>query len=285
MKKILITGGKGQLGMSLNSIKKSYPRYQMVFTDIEELDISDKEGIGKTLDEDEYYAIINCAAYTAVDKAEEEVELSTKLNALAPKYLGEEASKRGIRLIHISTDYVFDGSKNTPYSPKDEAEPNSIYGKTKLEGEKNIMSIEGLSYLIIRTSWLYSQYGHNFVKTMARLGSERDEITVVYDQVGSPTYAKDLAIGIMEALEIMDADTRELFHFSNEGVCSWYDFAYKIMELKDLKAKVSPILSKGYPTPAPRPHYSVLDKSEFRAYTQRDIPHWEESLKICIKNI
>jgi dTDP-4-dehydrorhamnose reductase len=282
MKEILVTGAKGQLGSCLKDIHFNYPSYKFYFTDYEELDICSEESINEFLDKHNISSIVNCAAYTAVDKAETEQEKAYNLNANAPKLLSIQASKRNIHLIHISTDYVFDNSKNTPISPLDKAtNPKSVYGKTKLEGEKNIQAFAN-SYTIIRTAWLYSEYGNNFVKTMIRLGSERENLNVVYDQIGSPTYAKDLAKAIMEAIIKSNPSTKEILHYSNEGVCSWYDFAKKIMELKNLSCKVNPILSKDYPAPAERPVYSVLDKDSTKKYLGVSVPHWEDSLKECL---
>lgn len=282
MKEILVTGAKGQLGSCLKDIHLNYPSYKFYFTDYEELDICSEESINEFLDKHNISSIVNCAAYTAVDKAETEQEKAYNLNANAPKLLSIQASKRNIHLIHISTDYVFDNSKNTPISPLDKAtNPKSVYGKTKLEGEKNIQAFAN-SYTIIRTAWLYSEYGNNFVKTMIRLGSERENLNVVYDQIGSPTYAKDLAKAIMEAIIKSNPSTKEILHYSNEGVCSWYDFAKKIMELKNLSCKVNPILSKDYPAPAERPVYSVLDKDSTKKYLGVSVPHWEDSLKECL---
>lgn len=285
MKEILVTGAKGQLGSCLMDIHLNYPSYEFYFTDYEELDICSEGSINEFLDKHNISSIINCAAYTAVDKAETEQEKAYNLNANAPKLLSIQASKRNIHLIHISTDYVFDNSKNTPISPLDKAtNPKSVYGKTKLEGEKYIQEIAS-SYTIIRTAWLYSEYGNNFVKTMIRLGSERESLNVVYDQIGSPTYAKDLAKAIMEAIIKSNPSTKEILHYSNEGVCSWHDFAKKIMQLNNLSCNVNPILSKDYPAPAERPVYSVLDKDATKKYLGISIPHWEDSLKECLTHL
>lgn len=282
MKEILVTGADGQLGSCLKEIHSNYPEYVFHFTDYKELDICSQESISNLLGTHNIFAIINCAAYTAVDKAETEEEKAFNLNANAPKLLSIEASKRNIHLIHISTDYVFDNSNNTPISPINKATfPKSVYGKTKLEGEKYIQEFAN-SYTIIRTAWLYSEYGNNFIKTMIRLGSERENLNVVYDQIGSPTYAKDLAKVIMQAIIQSNSSTKEILHYSNEGVCSWYDFAKKIMELNGLSCKVNPILSKDYPAPAERPVYSVLDKDSTKKYLNISIPHWEDSLKECL---
>lgn len=282
MKKLLITGGNGQLGNSLRKISKDYPDYKFCFTDYQELDITSQEAISNYLDTENFFAIINCAAYTAVDKAETEKDEAKLLNSLAPLYLAKESDKRGIGLIHISTDYVFGNTKNTPIHPQEkDTNPNSIYGQTKLEGEENIKQNHN-QYIIIRTSWLYSEFGSNFVKTMIRLGKERESLNVVYDQVGSPTYAVDLAKAIMEFVNRLTPQTQKILHYANEGVCSWYDFAKKIMELENIDCKINPILSEEYPSPAPRPSYSVLDKQSTKDYLSISIPHWEDSLKNCL---
>lgn len=285
MKNILITGANGQLGSCLRRISNKFPEYGFCFTDYKELDICSKDQISQYLDQESFFAIINCAAYTAVDKAETEINLATLLNATAPKLLSIEASKRNISLIHISTDYVFDNTNSTPIEPLNQSTfPNSIYGKTKLEGEKNIQEFSS-SYTIIRTAWLYSEFGNNFVKTMIRLGKERESLNVVYDQIGSPTYAMDLAKAIMLAVKKLTPQTKQVLHYSNEGVCSWYDFAKKIMEIENINCKVNPIRTKDYPAPAPRPSFSVLDKQSTKEYLQINIPHWEDSLKECLKSI
>lgn len=285
MKKILVTGGNGQLGSSLKSLSNFNANFKLIFTDVQELDITSEEKVSEFLDKDKYYAIINCAAYTAVDKAESDKDLACLLNTQAPKFLSIQASKRGIKLIHISTDYVFDGKKNTPLKPSDNTLPNSIYGLTKLEGEKNIIKYCSSGFIIIRTSWLYSEFGNNFLNTMLRLGSEKETLNVVYDQVGTPTFARDLAKTIITSLEHIQEDTKRIFHFSNEGVCSWYDFARKIMILSKLDCNINPILSTQYPTPAPRPSYSVLDKSDIKEFLNIEIPYWEDALIECIETI
>lgn len=285
MKNILVTGGNGQLGSSLKILSKNYPDYKFCFTDYEELDITSQEAISNYLDSDKFFAVINCAAYTAVDKAESDKDKARLFNSTAPKYLAIEAEKRGVGLIHISTDYVFGNTKNTPIQPLDkDTNPNSVYGQTKLEGENNIQKNIS-SYIIIRTAWLYSEFGCNFVKTMIRLGEEKESINVVYDQVGSPTYALDLAKAIMESLNHITPITKMILHYTNDGVCSWYDFAKKIMELKGINCKINPILTKQYPSPAPRPSYSVLDKQPIKNYLSIEIPHWEDSLKECLKKL
>lgn len=269
---LLITGSKGQLGTCLTA---RLP--QAIGVDIDVLDICDFVALKKFTDENNIDCIVNCAAYTAVDKAEEEPELAKKINADAVLNL----AKTGAKVIHISTDYVFNGKSSTPYSESDAPSPASVYGRTKLDGE-NALFENAKSAFVIRTSWLYSNYGNNFVKTMRRLGAERESLNVVFDQIGTPTFADDLADAIVKILPLLKDGCKELFHFSNEGVCSWYDFARKIMELSSLSCKVSPIESKDYPTKACRPNYSVLNKSKIKNFAGLEIPHWEESLKKCI---
>jgi dTDP-4-dehydrorhamnose reductase len=283
MKTILITGANGQLGSAINKIHSNYSKYNFIFTDREELDITSQEAVSCLLDKHNVFAIVNCAAYTAVDRAESDAELAGKLNSLAPLYLSIEAAKRNIHLVHISTDYVFSGKKNTPLSPLDtDKNPVSVYGKTKLEGEKNVI-FNAYSYIIIRTAWLYSETGNNFAKTMLQLGAEKESLNVVYDQIGSPTFATDLALAIMKAVDKFSEPQKQILHYTNEGVCSWYDFAKKVMEIGGRNCKVNPILTSQYPTPAQRPAYSVLDKQPLKDFLQIEIPHWEDSLKECIK--
>jgi dTDP-4-dehydrorhamnose reductase len=276
--KILVTGSNGQLGQSFRKISANY-EHEFVFTDVEELDITNEEQIDNYLGNKDLDCLINCAAYTAVDKAENDYDLALLLNTQAPYLLAKYTKKYKIRFIHISTDYVFDGKSSTPYTPQSVPNPKSVYGNTKLQGEKKILRCNK-SANIVRTSWLYSEFGNNFVKTMIKLGQTKSSINVVYDQIGTPTYATDLAEAIMKMLDRSSLDS--IYHFSNEGVCSWYDFAKKIMELNKLKCKVMPILSKDYPTVAKRPFYSVLDKSDIKESLHIEIPHWEDSLKKCL---
>lgn len=276
--KILVTGSNGQLGQSFRKISANY-EHEFVFTDVEELDITNEEQIDNYLSNKDLDCLINCAAYTAVDKAENDYDLALLLNTQAPYLLAKYTKKYKIRFIHISTDYVFDGKSSTPYTPQSIPNPKSVYGNTKLQGEKKILRCNKNAN-IVRTSWLYSEFGNNFVKTMIKLGQTKSSINVVYDQIGTPTYATDLAEAIMKMLDRSSLDN--IYHFSNEGVCSWYDFAKKIMELNKLKCKVMPILSKDYPTVAKRPFYSVLDKSDIKASLHIEIPHWEDSLKKCL---
>ena len=274
----LITGAKGQLGTELS---KRLP--DAIYTDVDDLDITHESLVADFVKKYKIDTIINCAAYTAVDKAEDNIDLATKINVDGPANL----AKTGAKIVHISTDYVFDGTAHKPYSPdstKDEINPISIYGKTKFAGELKVLRYAIYS-VIIRTAWLYSQYGNNFVKTMRRLGAEKESINVVADQIGTPTYAGDLADAIVKILPQMNLKTRGIYHFTNMGVCSWYDFATEIMELSGLKCKVNPISSAEYPTRAKRPFYSVLDKSDIQKTFGLEIDHWKKSLMKCIKEL
>jgi dTDP-4-dehydrorhamnose reductase len=286
--KILITGAYGQLGNEIKSLVKNFPKWNFLFTDIDSLDITDAKTIELYLQKNNPDIIVNCAAYTAVDKAESETEIAGKVNDLAPSLLAKYAKKTGARFIHISTDYVFNGESSTPYVEEDKVDPKSIYGKTKLQGEQNCTK-ENPDTLIIRTSWLYSAFGNNFVKTMLRLGKERDLLKVVFDQIGTPTYASDLAKVIMAIISRFELDNQYfvpgVYHFSNEGVASWYDFAKAIFEISDIECKVIPVRSSEFPTPAKRPGYSVLDKSKIKNTYGITIPYWKDSLKNCIEKL
>jgi len=270
----LVTGCKGQLGTALQSLLKD----KAVYVDRDELDLTDEEAVKKYLTENTFERIINCAAYTAVDRAEGDVENAHKVNALAPLYL----AKYGKHIVHISTDYVFDGTNHKPYTEEDKTNPVSVYGKTKREGEINVLN-NAESAIIIRTAWLYSPHGGNFVKTMRKLGEQKESLNVVFDQVGTPTNAYDLAEAIVAALPQIRNDEKEIYHFTDEGVCSWYDFATEIMDMSKLPCKVYPIESKDYPTPAARPHYSVLNKAKIKQRFNINIPHWKEGLAKCLK--
>ncbi|MBR2286501.1 MAG: dTDP-4-dehydrorhamnose reductase [Alphaproteobacteria bacterium] len=271
----LITGGNGQLGTELS---KRLP--DAIRTDVNDLDITHESLVADFVKKYKIDTIINCAAYTAVDKAEDNIDLATKINVDGPANL----AKTGAKIVHISTDYVFDGTAHKPYSPdstKDEINPISIYGKTKFAGEVKVLRY-AIHSVIIRTAWLYSPYGNNFVKTMRKLGAEKESINVVADQIGTPTYAADLADAIVKILPQMNLKTRGIYHFTNMGVCSWYDFAHEIMDLSGLKCRVNPIKTTEYPTRAKRPYYSVLDKSDIINTFGLEIPHWKDSLKKCI---
>ena len=280
---ILITGSNGQLGNEIKLLQAMYAQHTWFNTDVNELDITDKAAIERFVEANEIGGIVNCAAYTAVDKAESDLLLARKLNADAPAFLAEAVVKRGGWMVQVSTDYVFDGTKHTPYVESDEPCPNSVYGQTKLEGEQAVAKFCPNS-MIIRTAWLYSEFGNNFVKTMIRLGKEREQLGVIFDQVGTPTYAPDLATVIMTA---MDKGIKPgVYHFSNEGVTSWYDFTKSIHRLSGITTcKVSPLHTVEYPTPANRPAYSVLDKTKIKTTYGIEIPHWEESLAKCITKL
>lgn len=278
--KILVTGANGQLGRSMRKITGEYPQHEFLFTDMPEMDITEKAGIEAFVREKGVQAIVNCAAYTAVDRAETEIELAEKINILGTKVLGEVAKMFSIPLIHISTDYVFCGEGCHPLKETDATAPTGVYGRTKLDGEKALESTS-CDAAIIRTAWLYSEFGGNFVKTMLRLAGERNSLNVVYDQVGSPTYATDLARALMTVLN-NGVQGLSIYHFSNEGAISWYDFAKAIFEESGDKIAVSPIESDKYPSPTKRPAYSVLSKEKIKA-AGIDVPYWKDSLKECIR--
>ena len=286
MANILITGANGQLGSEFKQISGLTDNH-FIFTDINELDITDNEAVNIFFKSRRIDFIINCAAYTAVDKAENEQEQARLINVKAVENISHAAKENNCYLIHISTDYVFDGKNYKPYIEEDMVSPQSVYGKTKLEGEKIMESYA--KGLIIRTSWLYSSFGHNFVKTMLRMGKERGELNVVFDQIGTPTYAADLAGAILEIIKQTITNSKKIipgiYHYSNEGVCSWYDFSKEIMDLDEINCKVNPIESKDYPTPAKRPFYSVLNKEKIKSVFGIEIPYWKDSLNECIKLI
>jgi dTDP-4-dehydrorhamnose reductase len=283
MYNILVTGANGQLGSEIRDLEIYYPTYNFNFTDREELDITKHKAVENFIEVNTITTIINCAAYTAVDKAESEIAVANEINHLAIENFARIAKAKGIKLIHISTDYVFDGNSYKPYTEADTPNPQSVYGKTKLDGESALRKINPDNAVIIRTSWVYSGYGNNFVKTMLRLGKERNELNVVADQIGTPTYAADLAQAILTIVPKLKNETVELFHYSNEGACSWYDFAKAIFEISNIKIKVDPIESFQYSTPAERPFYSVLNKASIKETYQVEIPYWKDSLKICLQ--
>ena len=280
---ILVTGCNGQLGSEMQLLEKENPQHTFFNTDVEELDITDQDAIEKFVAYNGIDGIVNCAAYTAVDKAEANEELCTRLNAEAPAYLAAAVGQRGGWMIQISTDYVFDGTKHTPYTEDDDTCPNSVYGKTKLVGELNVQKLCENS-MIIRTAWLYSTFGNNFVKTMIRLGKEKPELGVIFDQIGTPTYARDLAVAIFAAVN--KGIVPGVYHFSNEGVISWYDFTKAIHRIAGINTcHVRPLHTAEYPTPAKRPHYSVLDKTKIKNTFGIEVPYWEESLRECIEKL
>ena len=280
---ILITGANGQLGNEMRRLSGLYPQHQYCFTDVEELDICNQEAVNAFVKDNAIEVIVNCAAYTAVDKAEDNPELCDKLNHIAPCYLAEAAQAQGASLIQISTDYVFDGTAYKPYTEDQPTCPQSVYGRTKADCERDIMRICPQT-MIIRTAWLYSPFGNNFVKTMIRLGRERTQLGVVSDQIGTPTLASDLASAIYVAIN--QGIKPGIFHYTNEGVCSWYDFALAIFRLAGItNCAVRPLHTEEYPAKATRPHFSVLDKTKIKQTYGMKIPHWEESLQVCLKEI
>lgn len=283
MKTILVTGSNGQLGSEMQKVAKQYSDFNYIFTDVAELDICDKAALESFCRENAINFIVNCAAYTAVDKAENDQDLCYKINKDAVQNIGQIAAALNIKVIHISTDYVFDGTNHIPYTEDMVVCPTSVYGKSKLDGENELIKICNEA-VIIRTSWLYSSFGNNFVKTMIRLGKERDSLGVIFDQVGTPTYAADLADAIMKIIT-HHTFVPGIYHFSNEGVCSWYDFTKSIHKMSGIHCNVKPIETKDYPVPTPRPHYSVLNKSKIKNNYGIIIPHWEESLAKCLEEL
>jgi len=280
---ILITGCNGQLGNEMQLLEKEYSQHTYYNTDVAELDITSQQAVERFVVDHEIDGIVNCAAYTAVDKAETNEALCQLLNAEAPAYLAHAVGSRGGWMIQISTDYVFDGTAHTPYTEDADTCPNSVYGRTKLVGELNVQKLCPQS-MIIRTAWLYSTFGANFVKTMIRLGRERTELGVIFDQIGTPTYARDLARVIMTAVE--QGIRPGIYHFSDEGVTSWYDFTKAIHRLAGISTcHVRPLHTSEYPTPAARPHYSVLDKTKLKQTYGIEVPYWEESLADCIRQM
>ena len=304
---VLVTGSNGQLGSEIKELilvtdglpsvensskatssgegKPSLPKTHFFFTDKNELDISDVNALKNFVETNGINAIINCAAYTAVDKAESDEQNADKINRLAVKQLAQISKEKNIKLIHVSTDYVFDGENYKPYTEDDATSPNGVYGSSKLEGEKAMQEINPKNSIIIRTSWVYSSYGNNFVKTMLRLGKEKEKLGVIYDQVGTPTYAKDLAKAILEILPNIKNEKVEIYNYSNEGVLSWYDFAKEIMRMAKLTCEVNPIETTQYPTPAKRPHYSLLNKSKIKKEFGIIIPYWKDSLDKCLRKM
>jgi len=291
MSNILVTGSHGQLGSEIKIIVKDnsldYIDKRFFFTTKDSLDITDKSSIEAYIKEHNIDIIINCAAYTAVDNAEENIIMADAINREAVKDLAIFSKKYNIKLIHISTDYLFDGNTFKPYTEEIQSNPQGIYSKTKLAGEQEIRQINPSNSIIIRTSWIYSSLGTNFVKTMLKLGTEKESLNVVFDQIGTPTYARDLANAILSIINhpIIDNDDVAIYHYSNEGVASWYDFAKSIFEISNIDCKVNPIETHQYPTPAKRPYYSILNKAKIKRDYGLDIPYWRDSLKNCLFNI
>lgn len=282
--KILVTGANGQLGKEMHAILEKECPGQTLYTDVDTLDISDAKSVEQFFDQNELTHVINCAAYTAVDKAESDQTMCYRINVDAVQNIAKAASKYGVKVVHVSTDYVFDGKNYRPYTEADKTNPTSTYGTTKRKGEMILLSFCP-DAVIVRTAWLYSPHGHNFVKTMMKLGDEKPELRVVFDQIGSPTSATDLAAAIYAII-----NSRQwvpgTYHFTNEGVASWYDFAKAIHRIAGItNCKITPVTTEDYPTPATRPHYSVLDKTMIKRTFGIEIPYWENSLADCISRI
>ncbi|MBL4650432.1 MAG: dTDP-4-dehydrorhamnose reductase, partial [Aureispira sp.] len=256
--------------------------FSFVFVDKKDLDIGDKDAVLAFFEAQTFEYCINCAAYTAVDKAESDTETAYLVNALGPQNLAVACQKHQTRLVQISTDYVYHSNQNFPFKETDATSPESVYGRTKLDGEKLAVD-NNPETLIIRTSWVYSSFGNNFVKTMIRLGNDRDQLSIIFDQIGSPTYARDLAKAILDIIQQNPSDFTGIYHYSNEGVCSWFDFAQAIFELEGIECKTSPIETKDYPTPAKRPHFSLLNKNKIKTTFALEVPYWRDSLKACLK--
>jgi len=284
MYNILVTGANGQLGKSIRDLSINYT-YNFFFTTKLELDITSKDNIETFCKDNKITHIINCSAYTNVDEAEDNIELAYKVNHIGVKNLANISKIMNINLIHISTDYVFDGKNYKPYIESDIVNPIGVYGKSKLDGEKSLIDINPKNSIIIRTSWVYSKYGNNFVKTILRLAKDRDNLNVIYDQIGTPTYAKDLASTILEILPKISNIDIEIYNFSNEGVVSWFDFAKEIVKMSKIKCEINPIESKDYPTKVDRPYYSVLNKSKIKETFDIISPYWKDGLDNCLKEL
>ena len=287
---ILVTGSNGQLGSEIKELSTKY-EYKFFFTDRSNIDITKKENIKTFCEINNINTIINCAAYTAVDKAESDEINADLINRKAVKKLALVSSELNIKLIHISTDYVFDGKAYKPYVEEFQTNPQSVYGKTKLDGENELIKINPKNSIIIRTSWVYSSFGNNFVKTMLRLGKEKTELGVIFDQIGTPTYAAHLAMAILDIIPKLGiansfgVDNVQIYNYSNEGVLSWYDFAKEIMKMAKLNCKINPIETFQYPTPAKRPHFSLLNKSKIKSKFNLEIPYWKDGLDDCLKRL
>lgn len=285
MYQILVTGANGQLGNEIRNLAKDYPDYTFFFTDVDDLDITSISQVENFLNQQKIDIIVNCAAYNVVDGAEKDTETAFLINSIAVKYIAQLARKKNIFYIHVSSDYVFDGMKNMPYLESDQPNPLSAYARSKHEGETQVQNTLD-NGAIIRTSWLYSSYGNNFVKTILKHAQEKDQLKVVSDQVGTPTYAADLANAILQFIpHHKQINGVGIFHYSNEGIASWYDFAKAILEISGIECKIVPVDTKDYPLPALRPFYSVLNKSKIKSFLDIEIPYWRDSLKVCLNKI
>lgn len=282
MIKVLVTGANGQLGLELAGLEHKFPNLNLIFTDKNTLNIVDFEAMESYISTNKIDVIVNCAGYTQVDKAEDEPKIADEVNHLAVKNLGLIAKQHHLKLIHISTDYVFDGNSEIPYKESDATNPQNAYGITKLNGEKALSEINPRDSIIIRTSWLYSEFGNNFVKSMLKLSKEKESITVVSDQIGSPTYAKDLALAILQIIPQIDSDGLQIYHYANKGQCSWFQFAEAIMKIAQRNCLILPITSAEFKTKAKRPKYSLLDTDKIQHTFNLEIPNWEDALRECI---
>jgi len=288
---ILVTGSKGQVGQEIQALSTDFQQFSFVFVDVDELDITQPAAVNEFFEKHNFQYCINCAAYTAVDKAETETSLAWKVNTVGPGNLSKACAKKNAHLIQISTDYVYHNNQNVPMVETDMTNPQGVYAKTKLEGEDVAMKSHSTGVMVIRTSWVYSSFGNNFVKSMLRLGAEKPELGVVFDQIGTPTYARDLARAILTILQKVENQEVErfllkgIYHYSNEGVTSWYDFAVAVFDYKNMPVKVRPIETKDYPLPAKRPPFSILNKHKIKAAFGLNIPHWQASLKSCLELI
>jgi len=279
---ILVTGSYGQVGSELQYLAPQYSNFSFIFVDKDDLDITNLKAVQDFFESNDFDYCINCAAYTAVDKAESDEEIAKLVNVTGAKNLALACQANNARLIHISTDYVYHNDQNTPFQEDDVTNPQSVYGQTKLDGDLVALK-ENKETIVIRTSWVYSSFGNNFVKTMLRLGADRDKLTVIFDQIGSPTYARDLAKAMLDIIKQKPSEFQGIYHYSNEGVCSWFDFAVAIFEIKNINCQTSPIETKDYPTPAKRPHFSLLNKAKIRTAFNLDIPYWRDALKACLE--
>ncbi|OGS71002.1 MAG: dTDP-4-dehydrorhamnose reductase [Flavobacteria bacterium RIFCSPLOWO2_12_FULL_35_11] len=279
---ILITGSKGQLGLELENLGHQFPDLNLFCTDKFSLNILNLEEAEQYVLKNKIDVVVNCAAYTDVNKAEEEFKMADEVNHLAVRNLGLIAKRHNIKLIHISTDYVFDGNSSIPYKETDATNPQNAYGVSKLNGEKALLEINPKNSMIIRTSWLYSEFGNNFVKSMLKLSKEKESITVVSDQIGSPTYAKDLALTILQIIPEINSDDLQIYHYANKGQCSWFDFASAIMKISQQNCEVLPIPSSAFKTKAKRPKYSLLNTDKIQHTFNLEIPNWEDALRECI---
>lgn len=287
---ILVTGANGQLGQCFQHLAAQYPQFRFLFAGSAELDVADRRAVARFFEKNKPGWCINCAAYTAVDKAESEPDRARKINSGGAKNLAGACAEHDIPLIHFSTDYVYHGRRNLPWRETDPVSPKGVYARTKLAGERAALKANPLT-MVVRTSWVYAPWGHNFARTMLRLGAERPEIKVVFDQIGAPTYAPDLAAAVLtmiqkvEKKEVAREALAGIWHYSNEGVASWYDFAKAIFELKNMDCRVLPIETQDFPTPAQRPPFSVLNKAKIKSAFGLEIPHWRESLARCLREI